>query len=165
MHRRRIDLNALFLSIDEKRKKESSNDKFRQLVTRIENKEYQSRGAGKIEKSNELTWDNVKVEIYSMKDFLNINKMTTRILSQVAKEYSIDLPKPHGTMKKEIYIEALKNKGLSLSDVVNKIVSIKTHNTDISKLAEGPDSDSTKENQTCIEANCDTKSDPGDTAP
>lgn len=160
MHRKRIDLKALFLSIDEKRKKESSNDKFRQLVTRIENKEYPKK-----ERSQELTWDNIKVEIYSMKDFLNINKLTTRILSQVAKEYSIDLPKPHGTMKKEIYIEALKNKGLSLSDVVNKIVSIKTHNTDISKLAESPDSDLTKEDQTCIEANCDTKSDPGDTAP
>lgn len=160
MHRKRIDLKALFLSIDEKRKKESSNDKFRQLVTRIENKEYPKK-----ERSQELTWDNIKVEIYSMKDFLNINKLTTRILSQVAKEYSIDLPKPHGTMKKEIYIEALKNKGLSLSDVVNKIVSIKTLNTDISKLAESPDSDLTKEDQTCIEANCDIKSDPGDTAP
>lgn len=160
MHRKRIDLKALFLSIDEKRKKESSNDKFRQLVTRIENKEYPIK-----ERSQELTWDNLKIEIYSMKDIVNINKMTTRILSQVAKEYSIDLPRLHGTMKKDIYIDSLKNKGLTLSDVVNKIVSIKTLNTDISKLAESPNSDSTKENQTCIEANCDTKSDPGDTAP
>lgn len=128
MHRKRIDLNALFKSIDEKRKKEASNDKFRQLVNRIENKEYTPK-----ERSNELTWTNIREEIYANPE-VDMNKLTTRILSQVAKKYSIDLPKTHGTMKKEIYINAFISEGLSLSDVVNKIVDIKTHNTDISQV-------------------------------
>ncbi len=125
-HKKRVNLTSLFKSIETRQQKDTANDKFRQLITRIENREYTPR-----EKSNELTWGNIRKEVYSRE--ININKLTTRMLSQVAKEYSIELPKTHGTMKKEIYIDAFISKGLSLSDIVNKIVDIKTNNTDISK--------------------------------
>lgn len=145
-------LHEVFQSLEMQKKKQHADNSFKELISRIENKVTPAAV-----ENNDLTWENLKRELYRKDD--SINKMTPRLLDLAINGLNLDFKKTRGSAKKEEYVDFLNSKNVSLDEVVDIIIfQRKNKHSDISKRDLTNHTPST-------EAHCPIKSDPGDSTP